>query len=141
MACQAPRKASESNPVPPLTWLMVSAASISGSTFLAGVAPGVTGLATTLADLPAPVTINSVKVKGAFAGSTLVSRFLGKVSAGTLATANGGTPFGFAADTIASLSGKTDAGQKFAVKNADTQAEVDAALTGVTLGDAVVRLL
>ena len=91
--------------------------------------------------MPAPATINSLKVKQTFSGSTVVSRFLGKITLGTLTTSNGGSPFGFAADMIASLAGKTDSGQKFSLKSADVQADADAALAGVTLGDVVARLL
>ncbi|HEX8911313.1 MAG TPA: peptidylprolyl isomerase [Humisphaera sp.] len=117
----------------------ISASSIVGGRIVAG-ATSLTTLPTTLAELVEPAAILSLKSKST--GNVVVAaRNLGKISVGTLATANAGTPFGFAADVITSLSGKTDGGQKFAVKNAADQSNADAALAGVSLGDAVVRVL
>jgi cyclophilin family peptidyl-prolyl cis-trans isomerase len=118
----------------------ISTGSIAGSLITVG-APALTTLPTAVSDLAAPATLNVLKVKGTFSGTSVIARFLGKASVGTLQTSNGGAAFGFAADTIASLSGTTDAGQRFSVRSADTQAEADAALSGATLGDAVVKLL
>lgn len=118
----------------------VSAGSMAGSRVVAG-APALTGLPAAVAELTEPSTINAVAVRGAFAGTVVAARFIGRASVGSLTTANGGVAFGFAADEIASLAGRTDAGQRLVVRRADDQADVDAALTGVTLGDAVVRVL
>lgn len=118
----------------------ISAASVTASLIVLG-APTLTTLPTSLADLAQPATLNAMKIKGAYANTITVARFIGKASVGSVTLANGGVPFGFAADTVASLSGRTDLGQKFAIKKADTQADVDSALTGATLTDAVIRLV
>lgn len=118
----------------------ISAGSISGSRIFAGL-PTATALPTTLADLSEPATLGSVKVKGLFANTLISSRFLGKVSFGTVELSNGGTPFGFAADTFASLSGKSTAGAKISAKKLDIQSDFVTQTTGVVLGDLIVQLL
>ncbi|HEX8911312.1 MAG TPA: peptidylprolyl isomerase, partial [Humisphaera sp.] len=94
----------------------ISAASITGGRIVAG-ATSLTTLPTTLAELVEPAAVLSLKTK-AIAGAVVAAQRLGKLSVGTLTTVNAGTPFGFAADSITSLSGVTDGGQKFSIKKA-----------------------
>ena len=119
----------------------VSAASMTGSRVVAG-APTLTGLPTSAAQLTEPSTLNTLSVKGAFADTIVAARFINRASVAAF-TPGGGTTetYGFAADQITSLSGRTDAGQTFAVRRADDQADVDAALPSDPLGSAVVRVV
>ena len=110
------------------------------NTIVAG-APSLTSLPTAVGDFEFDASIKSLKVKDTFASSNVVAKTLGKFQVGTLLTDNAGVQFGIAGDTLASFKGKTDAGTKFSVKKADTQADVDADLAGVLLGDALVIVL
>jgi tetratricopeptide (TPR) repeat protein len=86
-------------------------------------------------------TVGVCQISGAYAGSFVVAQFLAKAVIGTVQTSNGGTPFGVAADTLVSLAARTDAGQTLSVRNVGTQAEADAALTGLSLGDFKLAVL
>jgi cyclophilin family peptidyl-prolyl cis-trans isomerase len=117
----------------------VSASSITGSRFVAG-APALTTLPTSLGDLVQPASILSIRNRGVFANTIVAARSLGRLTVGTITTGNGGTAFGFGTDSIASLSGSTDGGQRFSIRNAGDQTVVDAALATVTKGDLVVQV-
>jgi len=102
--------------------------------------PGQTLLPTSLAQLSQQATLNSLKVRGAVASSDIAARFMGKLQMGSINTDNGGAPFGFATDSIAQFVATTPGG-RISAKNINTQAEFDAAATGVTLGDLTVTVL
>ena len=85
----------------------VTARAVTGSSLLAGVAG--TGLPTSAADFAASADILSFSVTGlpggasSFADSDVAAAILGRVSVRDVTTADGGTPFGFAADSLASF--------------------------------------
>ena len=84
----------------------VRAAAVTGSTVFAGVSPAVTALPTAASDFAASAGIVSFTVTGAagtFADSDVAAVALGRVAVRHVTTADGGTPFGFAADTLASF--------------------------------------
>jgi hypothetical protein len=95
----------------------VSAASMTNSVLFAGVAnPGGAGgalaLPSSAAALVPPGGIRSVtlRARGAasFVNSNIAAATLGRINLGTVHVTTGGTPFGLAADTIASVSGTRD---------------------------------
>jgi hypothetical protein len=87
----------------------VRAAAMTGSALLAGVSPSVTGQPTSAADFAAAADIVSFTVTGlpggatSFADSDVAAATLGRVSVRDIDTANGGVPFGFAGETLASF--------------------------------------
>ena len=99
----------------------VSAESISGSSIFAGVANGGGGGAAR--NLPDNATsfVNAATIKGvtvrsrgtpSFVGSNIVASSLGRLNLGTVQTNNGGTPYGVAANDIASIQGqRSDTGE------------------------------
>jgi hypothetical protein len=99
----------------------VSAESISGSSIFAGVANGGGGgaaraLPTDATSFVNPASIKSVTVRSrgtpSFVGSNIVASSLGRLNLGTVQTNNGGTPYGVAANDIASIQGqRSDTGE------------------------------
>jgi subtilisin family serine protease len=87
----------------------VRAAGMLGSSLLAGVSPAVTGLPSAAADYTADDDVLSFTVTGlpggatSFAGSDVAAARIGAVSLRRVDTANGGVPFGFAADALSSF--------------------------------------
>ncbi len=85
----------------------VTAAAVTGSTIFAGVTPALTTLPAAASDFAATAGILSFTVTGnaaaSFADSDVAAAALGRVAVRRVATANGGTPFGFASDTLASF--------------------------------------
>ena len=87
----------------------VRARAMLDSTLTAGVASTVTGLPTSAADFATTASIASFTLTGlpanaaSFAGSDVAAATLGRVAVRNVTTANNGTPFGFAADTLASI--------------------------------------
>lgn len=118
----------------------VSAASAAGSRIVAG-APGLTTLPTTAAELVQPASLLSLKVKGAFANTVVAARTIGKVSVGSITTGNGGTPFGFAADRIVSIAGRSEAGAGFKGRNIVDEPGATATLSPITANDLVLRVV
>lgn len=95
----------------------VSALSITNSTFYAGVNPAEgTPLPDAATDFVAPATIRSVSVRNrgaaSFVNSDIAAQTLGRMTLGVISTANGGVPFGLAADTIAAVTATDAAGAR-----------------------------
>jgi hypothetical protein len=111
------------------------------STIFAGVAAGVTGLPTAASDLTAAVRLNVFTVTGVrgasadVAASDVAAGTVGQVRVTGVDTANGGTPFGFAATSLAAYN-DVEPGKKAYVW---TAREGAAALT--TAGDYKVTIL
>ena len=102
----------------------VSAAALAQSSLYAGVTPANNAsLPASLAEFTTQSTIASVKI-GALTGSDISAFAIGKAAFGLVHLANGGVPFGIAATSIASLSGKTDASTKFNLKKLTSQSLV-----------------
>jgi peptidyl-prolyl cis-trans isomerase A (cyclophilin A) len=120
----------------------LSAGSVTGGTrIVAGATALTTGLPTSTADFTSQATIKSIKVKTAFSGSTVVASTIKTVKLGTLTLANGGVPFGFAADNIGAITGRTDANKKFAVRSPNDQTQANNQLNDIALADAVFLVL
>lgn len=79
---------------------------------------------------------------GSFADSLLSAATLGRINVGTVTTSNAGEAFGVASNVITLLAGRTDAGQRFTLRNLDAQADADQqiAAAGVNLADFQVRV-
>jgi hypothetical protein len=117
----------------------VRAGSMRDSRVFAGVRSAVTTLPDSADDFAAPATIRSVTVSGRTAGSfsnTLIAASeIGRASLGAVATANNGTPFGVAADRIASVSATGATGDRIRLRALDEPGE------SITEGDFVLRVL
>ena len=89
------------------------------------------------------LTLKSAPGTTAFDNSVIAANNLGKINLGVVDTDNGGTPFGIAADTIASLSATGPSGQRLRLSRLDDPALLAAALpgTGFTFGDFQIRLV
>jgi len=122
----------------------VMAASIRDSRLFAGVADAVTTLPATLADFSNPAaTIGGVSVKSragavasGFSNSLIAAPTVGKLSLGPIQTLNGGTPFGVAADRIASISGVAVGGSGLIRRS-----RLDDPAGSLTDGDFTLRLI
>ena len=106
----------------------VVAGSISNSTIYAGVNPGEgAGLPDAPADFIAPATIRSVVVRNrtgpSFVGSDIAAQTLGSMNLGVIQTANGGVPFGLAAETTASVTAADAAGARIRYARLDEPAD------------------
>ena len=114
----------------------ISAGAMSNSRVIAGVQPAVTALPASLADFANPAaSIRSVSVKGAFGNSLVAAPSVGRASLGSVAaTANGGVPFGVAADRVDAVAGTTPT-ERLRGRRLDDPAE------SMAEGDLVVRLL
>jgi cyclophilin family peptidyl-prolyl cis-trans isomerase len=117
----------------------ITAAAMDGATIFAGV--NGTTLPTASAGFANPATIASIKLKQGFANSNVAATNLGKLALAQIVIDNGGTPFGLAADKIASLTGSVGTGVKFNLKKLDTQADFQAQAAGLNLMDAKVTLV
>lgn len=117
----------------------ITAASLTGSRVFVGLL-GQTLLPTTLAQLTQEATLNTLKIRGAWSGTDVASRFLGKLSAGSVNTGNGAVPFGLVGDTLTQLS-TTIGGSRVVAKNVGTQTEFDTAVGSLDLGDFSVTIL
>lgn len=119
----------------------ISAGDVTSSLIVSG-APAISQIPTQVSDIPEPGSILSFKSKS-FASTFVIARNLGKVSLGTVSINNSGSQFGAYADTIVAVSGRTNGtpAQKINVKRPADQTGVDTQLTGVTLGDFVVKAL
>ena len=117
----------------------VRAALMRDSRVFAGVRSDLSTLPDSADDFAAPASIRSVTVSGRTAGSfsnTLIAADdVGKVSLGSVTTANNGTAFGVAGDTIASVSASGATGGRITLRALDEPGES----TGE--GDFVVRVL
>jgi hypothetical protein len=120
----------------------VSVASITGSTIFAGIASSVNlrALPAQAADFASPATIGTVTIKGGFSDSRIAAVTLKKVTVGIVTTANNGTAFGVAGDSIASLTGMIDT-TKFTLKKLGTQDDVTKQTDGLALGDFTVTVV
>lgn len=106
----------------------VTAASITSSTIYAGVNPGEgAGLPDAATDFIAPGTIRSVTVRNrtgpSFVGSDIAAQTLGGMNLGVIQTANGGVPFGLAAQTIAAVTAADAAGARIRYARLDEPAD------------------
>lgn len=91
-------------------------------------------------DFVGNIALSSAKI-GTFINSNVSAFTLGKINLGRVTTTNSGVPFvAAAADSIATLSGQTDAGARFNFRNLIDQAAYDAAAAGIALGDMEVRV-
>jgi hypothetical protein len=84
----------------------VRVGSASNSRVFAGVRSDVTTLPAAAADFASGAAIGSFR-SGAFGNTLVAATSLGKVLLGAVTTANGGTPFGVAADAVRSISTPT----------------------------------
>jgi hypothetical protein len=120
----------------------VSVASITGSTIFAGIGSSVNlrALPTQATDFASPASIGTVTVKGGYSDTRISASKLNKVTVGLVTTANNGTAFGVAGDTISSLTGTIDT-TKFTLKKLATQDDVTNQTNGLTLGDFTVTVV
>lgn len=114
----------------------VTAGGLQAVTIFAGVSPAVNQvtLPSQPSDFAAQATIPSVTVRGASQDFSIAAFTLGKVNLGTLTTANNGTPFGLAADSIKSVAGTIGAGRQ-SLRNLNTPEDVTQQTGGADLGD------
>jgi hypothetical protein len=106
----------------------VSALSIANSTLYAGVNPAEgAALPDAATDFVAPATIRTETVRNraaaSFVNSDIAARTLGRMNLGVINTANGGVPFGIAAETIASVSAADAAGARLRYARLDDAAD------------------
>jgi cyclophilin family peptidyl-prolyl cis-trans isomerase len=120
----------------------VSVASITGSTIFAGIAGSLDlrTLPTQATDFASPASIGTVTIKGGFSDSRVAAVKLNKVAVGIVTTANNGTVFGVAGDTIGSVTGTLDT-TKFTLKKLATQDDVTRQTNGLTLSDFAVTVV
>jgi peptidyl-prolyl cis-trans isomerase A (cyclophilin A) len=120
----------------------VAANSLTGSTIFAGIAGTVNlrSLPTAAADFASPASIGTVTIKAGYSDSRIGASKLNKVTVGTVTSANNGTSFGVAGDTIASVTGTLDT-TKFSLKKLATQDDVTAQTNGLTLADFAVTVV
>jgi cyclophilin family peptidyl-prolyl cis-trans isomerase len=88
-------------------------------------------------------TINTVNVgRGGFSNSIIGAPALGRLNLGAITSTNGGTPFGIAASSIASLLARVD-GKRLSLRNVSSADQVTAALAsaGITSNDLVIRIV
>jgi CARDB len=96
----------------------VSTGLMDGVTLFAGIADGVVGLPDGPADFSSEATIKKLAVRepdgptNSFENSFVAAYLLKSVKIGTVTTANGGTPFGFAAQEIKKFSGNGESFKK-----------------------------
>ena len=121
----------------------VSVGSITGGSHLvAGATALGAALPTSTADFTSQAVIKSLKVKTAFSGTTVVASTIKTVKVGTLTVANGGVPFGFAADKVGTITGRSDSDKKFAVRSPADQTAANNQLNDLGgSGDFVVLVL
>lgn len=104
----------------------IRAGAMRDSAVYAGVRNDLTGLPTATSDFTTDALIKSLSVSGktpgAFSNTVIAAQDLGKISLGTVATTNNGTPFGLGADRIASVSSTLGAGGKVSLKKLDAPA-------------------
>jgi hypothetical protein len=83
----------------------VRTAGMTGSTLFAGVAPAITTLPSDKTDFASAAAIASFTVTGStgFADSDVAAAQLGRIAVRDVTTANANTPFGFAAESLASF--------------------------------------
>jgi peptidyl-prolyl cis-trans isomerase A (cyclophilin A) len=119
----------------------ITGGSTTGSTYFAAIQGSPNQLPTDAGRFNDPATIATMRF-GTFADTLVSASALGRLNVGTVTVANGGNAFGVAANTITLLSGRTDGGQRFTLRNVDTQADADQqiAASGATLTDFAVRL-
>jgi chitinase len=105
----------------------IRAGAMHDSAVYAGVRSDLTGMPTAVGDFVHDALIKSLSVSGKTAGSfsdtVIAAQDLGKISLGSVTTANNGTPFGVAADRIASVSSTLGAGGKVSLKKLDAPAD------------------
>ncbi len=108
-------------------------------------ANGDVGLPTVASELTAQATLSSLSTRSA-AGTNIVAYTIGKVSLGTLQTANGTVPFGFAGHTISQITGTASVnGRKFKLRKLSDPTLTNTQLANAGLNapgvDFVVRIL
>jgi hypothetical protein len=117
----------------------VRAAAMRDSLILAGVRGDVSTMPTDASAFVTPATVKGVSVKlktpGSFSDTIIAATNLGRLSLGAVATDNGGSPFGVAGDTIASVSAVAGGGAKFSIRNVTEPTDSQ------TEGDFVLRVL
>jgi cyclophilin family peptidyl-prolyl cis-trans isomerase len=119
----------------------VAASTIMGSTIMAGVVGVPVGTVPPAVTGGSAATLSTVHTK-AFSNSNIAAETLGRLTLGTVTTANAGTTFGVTGHTIQALTA-TSAGKTLRLKNVTTAAEVAAALTasGFAPGDLQVLIV
>ena len=106
----------------------VTAASSTGSTIDAGLTlAGGAALPTTAAEFTAPSAVNSVTFK-TDAGTDIAASTLGKLNLGALTVSNGGTHFGVAAHTLASLTARPSTGGRINLRRVTSAATLSTQL-------------
>lgn len=88
-------------------------------------------------------TITAVNVgRGGFSNSIIGAPALGRLNLGAITSTNGGTPFGIAASSIASLLATVD-GKRLSLRNVSSADQVTAGLAsaGITANDLVIRIV
>ncbi len=108
----------------------VTAGSLSGSLLFAGVIGSVTALPDATSDFISPASISRLTVRGSFAASDVAANSLGKIVIHSIASGNGGTPFGLATRSLSSIQSPPD---KWTSRLSPTLLKTD--------GDFIVRLL
>jgi len=101
----------------------IRAGAMHDSAVYAGVRSDLTGLPTVAGDFTHDALIKSLSVRGKTAGSfsntMIAAQDLGKISLGSVATTNNGTPFGVGADRVAAVSATAGSGGKVSLKKLD----------------------
>ncbi|QOV88827.1 peptidylprolyl isomerase [Humisphaera borealis] len=118
----------------------ITAGSVSSSRLFIGLL-GQTLVPTTVSQLTQEATLNVLTIKGTLASTDIASRFLGKLNIGSVTTDNGGAPFGLAGDSLTLLNARKADGTRITIKNVTTQAEFDASIGAIGLGDWNVAIL
>jgi hypothetical protein len=119
----------------------ITGGSATDSTFFAAVQGSPNQLPVDAGRFNSAATIASMRF-GTFADSLVSAATLGRLNLGTVTVANAGEPFGVAANAITLISGRTDGGQRFTLRNLDTQTQANdqIAASGANLGDMDVLL-
>lgn len=92
---------------------------------------------------PTSATIHTVTVgRGGFSNSAIGAQSVGNISLGTLASSNGGTPFGIGAHQISVLTATVD-GKRLTLRNPASESDVAAASSkaGIAANDLVIRIV
>jgi hypothetical protein len=104
----------------------IRAGAMHDSAVYAGVRSDLTGMPSAAADFTKDALIKSFSVRGkapgSFSNTVIAAQDLGKISLGSVMTANNGTPFGVAADRIAAVRSTLGSG-KVSLKRLDAPAD------------------
>jgi peptidyl-prolyl cis-trans isomerase A (cyclophilin A) len=118
----------------------VTAASLAASNIFAGVISN--SLPTSSSDLNTTSVIKTVTIRGGYTNSDIAGASLGQINLHSIASTNGGVPFGLASHDITSLTSSVD-GKKLNLKRVTSEATVTTALAaaGIAANDFVITIV